>query len=350
MSTVPGRILTRTRRRLRTSSGAPGSAGFLQLAGGSAGAPALGPGRRLSWRALLAGALLCLALGVALYVALSGGPSSAVGRFSVGHALRAGASARQPGASTQLPRASARRARATSHDTKGLSSLPAMAQGPVSEALGAERPAYSGTPGRRRIFRGERRAASAGTLLPQRGVLQLRRRAARAEPARGRLRRIAQVAARDRSAGEGQSRVYARAGLTESYVERAARPGAGLHDPQSALPAHPAGAADALDGALGQRAASLGAGAKSITLSRSGRPELRYNGLSATDARGHACTAGCSCATDDCCSVSTPAVRAIRCGSTRSSSRAKSSPEAARGAKKATSASAWRSPRKAQPR
>ena len=240
MSTVPGRIL-RTRRRLRGSTGAAGSAGVLQLAGSPAGAPALGPGRRLSSRALLAGALLCLALGVALYAALSGGSSPAVGGpFSVDHALRAGASTRRPGASTRLPRGSAR-ARATSHDTKGLSSLPAMAQGPVSEALGAEHPAYWARPAA-----GGFSAASAAQHLRARfyrngvsfssGAAQLGL-SLRAVGYGASLRALAAVAPLAKA-----NRVVIRPRRAQRMVcQRAARPGAGLHDPQGALGRHPTG-------------------------------------------------------------------------------------------------------------
>ena len=285
MSTVPGRILTRTRRRLRSSTGAAGSAGVLQLAGSPAGAPALGPGRRLSSRALLAGALLCLALGVALYAALSGGSSPAVGGpFSVDHALRAGASTRRPGASTRLPRGSAR-AHATSHDTKGLSSLPAMAQGPVSEALGAERPAYWARPAA-----GGFSAASAAQHLRARfyrngvsfssGAAQLAlslRAVGYGESLRA-LPAVAPLAKANRVS-------YARAGLTESYVNGPLGLEQGFTVPK-ALSAHPTGPLTLSMALSGNARASLGAGAHSITLSRSGRPELRYSGLSATDARG----------------------------------------------------------------
>src|SRR6516165_7086745 len=78
--------------------------------------------RVVSWRALLAAALLSLALGAALYEAFIGEHSSAT-------------PAARLGAASQL------RARSASH-SKGLSSLPMGAQGPVSQALGADSAAY----------------------------------------------------------------------------------------------------------------------------------------------------------------------------------------------------------------
>ena len=87
--------------------------------------------RRLSRRVVLAASLLSLALAAAaLYVGL------VAQRHSGAPVARLGASSRlRPGA------ASGARASRASH-AKGLSSLPAAARGPVSEALGAEDPAY----------------------------------------------------------------------------------------------------------------------------------------------------------------------------------------------------------------
>src|SRR5271156_1111517 len=77
----------------------------------------------LTWRALVAAALLSLALGVVLYESLVKGGSS------VAPAQHLRASSRlKPAAST--------------HGQKGLGSLPAAAQGPISQALGAGNPAY----------------------------------------------------------------------------------------------------------------------------------------------------------------------------------------------------------------
>ncbi len=86
--------------------------------------------RRLSWRGLLAASLLSLTLGAALYLGLAahGHSGAPVARLRPSLQL-------SPGASSH-----GRAARA-SH-VKGLSSLPAVARGPVSEALGAEDPAY----------------------------------------------------------------------------------------------------------------------------------------------------------------------------------------------------------------
>src|SRR5271167_2235700 len=100
-------------------SGTLGDAGALHAADRSVSAEVrLQPGAAVPWRALLVGALLSLALGVALYEGLTAGHSSV---------------------------ASATHVRASSHK-KGLSSLPLAAQGPVSQALGAEDPAYRVSP------------------------------------------------------------------------------------------------------------------------------------------------------------------------------------------------------------
>ena len=141
MSTVSGRVRSGMRARVRRMSGMLGSAGALQTANGAVSdrlAPA--PSRVVSWRALLGAALFSLALGAALYESLIGEHSSATPAGRLGTA-------------SQL------RARSASH-SKGLSSLPAAAQAPVSQALGAGSAAY-----RVSAYRGGFRAASPGQHL-----------------------------------------------------------------------------------------------------------------------------------------------------------------------------------------
>ena len=100
----------------------------------------------------------------------------------------------------------------------------------------------------------------------------------------------------------------------------------------------------------GNAHASLASGGQSITLTRAGRPSLRYGGLTATDARGHAlhswlATAGRS----SCCCAS------IRAGARyplridpfiQQGEKLTGGGEEGAGA----SASAWRSPPTATPR
>ena len=80
------------------------------------------PPGRCAWPPMVVAALLSLALGAALYEGLAGGRSSVApaARFRASSHLRPGASPHK----------------------KGLSSLPLAAQGPISQALGAENPAY----------------------------------------------------------------------------------------------------------------------------------------------------------------------------------------------------------------
>ncbi len=176
---------------------------------------------------------------------------------------------------------------ASSH-RKGLSSLPLAAQGPVSEALGAEDPAY-------RVRRFERWA--------------LRRRAPRSISARAfaaRGSRVSSGATRVglslRAVGYGASLsalgavaprvkanrvVYARAGLSEWYANGPLGLEQGFTIPRAPA-GHPAGALTLSMALSGNAHASLASGGQSITFSRAGGPVLRYSGLSATDARGRA--------------------------------------------------------------
>ena len=180
------------------------------------------------------------------------------------------------------------RAGASSH-RKGLSSLPPAAQGPVSEALGADNPAYRVRASSGGISRGEPRAASQHELQPLGDLRELGLGtwldlSLRAVGFGTSLRALGEVAPRV----EGQPCLLCARGSQRVVRQRAARPRAGLHDLQGAI--SPSGRRpDALDGADGQRhgLARLRTG-RASTSRRSGRSVLRYNGLIATDARGRA--------------------------------------------------------------
>ena len=227
--------------------------------------------------------------------------------------------------------AAAVRPGASSHT--GLFSLPLAAQGPVSEALGADGKAWvSASKGG---CGGEPRAASRPALWPLGGTLRsgathvgLSLRAMGYETSLGAL---GQVTPRKKA-----NRVlYERASLSEwvcesvrSALSRASR-SQGRHRA-------PGRRADALDGTLRQRTC-LACLRRHRPQPRGG-PSLGYGGLQ-RHRRKWARTArlrfrsmqdGCSC-------VSMCAARATRCGSTRLSSRVKSSLAAAQ-PRKATSA------------
>ncbi len=239
---------------------------------GSAIAGAAGDGTALAsrsvapLRALLVAALLSLMLGAALYEGLAGEhPSVAALRFRAASHLRAGASSRR----------------------KGLSSLPLAAQGPVSEALGADDPAY-----RVRASGGGLGAVSPAQQLSanfgRSGVsvssgttwLDLSLRAVGFGAS---LRTLGQVAPRVKA-----NRVsYARAGLSEWYVNGPLGLEQGFTIP-SAPSAHADGALTLAMALSGNAHASLASGGQSISFRRAGRSVLRYSGLSATDARGRA--------------------------------------------------------------
>ena len=102
----------------------PGYSGSraLQAANGAVGERGSRTRAVVPWHLLLAAALLSLAVGAALYEGLAGGRSTVApaARFRASSHLRPGASPHN----------------------KGLSSLPLAAQGPISQALGAENPGY----------------------------------------------------------------------------------------------------------------------------------------------------------------------------------------------------------------
>jgi hypothetical protein len=205
---------------------------------------------------LVAAAMWSLTLGAALYQSLAGGRSSVAG---------------------------ATRARAFSH--KGLLGLPLAAQGPVSAALGADNPAY-----RVRAWNGGFRAVSPAQHLSmgfgRLGVsvssgtthvaLSLRAVGYGAS-----LTALGQVAPRV----EASRVVYAHAGLSEWYANGPLGLEQGFTIPR--VPSgHPVGPLTLSMALSGNAYASLTAGGRSVTLSRGGRPALRYTGLTATDARG----------------------------------------------------------------
>ena len=243
------------------------SAGALQTAHRSAGEGVAHGGRTVvSWRALVAAALLSLAVGAVLYLEASAGR-----RSSVIPAARSGAS-------------SYARSGASSH-RKGLSSLPLAAQGPVSGALGADNPAY-----RVSAFNGGFAATSPAQHLRlrfDRSGVSLSSGAAhvglslRAVGYGASLRALGEVAPQVKA-----NRVlYARSGLSEWYVNGPLGLEQGFTIPR-APSGHPAGALTLSMALSGNAHASLGSGGQSITLSRTGGPVLRYSGLRATDARG----------------------------------------------------------------
>src|SRR5271165_6724843 len=237
---------------------------------GSAIAGAAGDGTALAsrsvvpLRAVVVAALLSLALGAALYEGLAGErPSVAAARFRAASHLRAGASSRR----------------------KGLSSLPLAAQGPVSEALGADDPAY-----RVRAAGGGLAATSPAQHLSasfDRSGVTVSSGAAwvdlslRAVGFGASLRTLGEVAPRVKA-----NRVsYARAGLSEWYVNGPLGLEQGFTIP-SAPSAHADGALTLAMALSGNAHASLASGGQTISFHRAGRSVLRYSGLSATDARG----------------------------------------------------------------
>jgi hypothetical protein len=209
------------------------------------------------WRALVAAALLSLALGAALLQGLAGQRSSV-------------APAGRPHGFSQ----------------KGLLSLPVAAQGPVSERLGADNPAYqvstskggfaAASPAQRLRLGFGRSGVSVSSGTTHVGL------SLDAVGYGGSLRALGQVTPSVKT-----NRVfYARSGLSEWYVNGPLGLEQGFSIPRP-LSAHPAGAPLTLSMALsGNVNASLAAGDQGITLSDAGRPVLRYRGLSATDASG----------------------------------------------------------------
>ena len=241
--------------------------GGVPVEGAAASWSTLAASATVPWRALVAAALLSALLGVALWQGLAGRHSSV-------------APAAHFHASSHL------RSRPSAQERKGLSTLPAGAQGPISQALGAENPAYrvgafkggfaASNPAQRLSSRFDR----SGVALSSGGThvgLSLR-----AVGYGSSLRALGEVAPRVKA-----NRVfYERAGLSEWYANGPVGLEQGFTIPK-ALSAHPAGPLT-LSMALSSNVhASLAHTGKSIVLSRGALPTLRYSGLSATDAAGH---------------------------------------------------------------
>ena len=242
-----------------------GSAGAVQTASVPTGERvALTIRRTLSRRALVVLALLSLSFAAALYVGLGGARSSLL------PGARAHGLLRSDGAS---------------HKKEGLASLPLAAQGPVSDALGADSPAYrvsasSGgfaatSPAQRLSARFEDSGVSVSSASTHVGL------SVRAVGYGDALSALGEVTPRAR----GNRVLYVRPGLSEWYANGPIGLEQGFTISR-APSGHPAGALTLSMALSGNALASLGAGGQSVTFSRAGRPVLRYSGLSATDARG----------------------------------------------------------------
>jgi len=255
---------------LSTGSGRPAtgtSAGDLRAFPG-------GPGASL--RALLLALVLALALGAALYEGFIAGPSApAPAGLHPSSLLRTGASAHRRGAGAAEHR-------------QGLSSLPASAQGPISEALGAQNPAYHVV------------AAGAGRLAAASPAQHLRASfnsvgvsvssgAARVGLSLGAVGYGNTLVAVGPAAPRGRSnRVsYARAGLIEWYASGPLGLEQRFTIPRP-LSAHSAGPLTLALALSGNVRPALAAGRQSVTFEHGGRSVLRYSGLRATDASGRA--------------------------------------------------------------
>jgi hypothetical protein len=221
---------------------------------------ALAPRGVASWPTFVAAGLLSLVLAAALYEGSTGERSSAL-----------------PGV----------RSHGVSHKKEGLSSLPVAAQGPVSAALGAASPAYrirasgrgfaAASPGQHlgARFRDSGVSVSSGSTHVGLSV--------GAMGYGNSLSALGEVSPRAR----GNRVLYARRDLSEWYVNGPIGLEQGF-TVRSAPSGRPAGALTLSMALSGNARAALGAGRRSITFSRAGRPVLRYSGLSATDARGRA--------------------------------------------------------------
>jgi phosphodiesterase/alkaline phosphatase D-like protein len=238
-----------------------------ELDGSMSGRMALTGGAVVPWRAIVAVALLSLAVGVALWQGLAGERSTGApaARFRVSSRLRS-----HPASQKQ-----------------GLSSLPLGAQGPISDSLGAEDPAY-------------RVRAAGGGLAAASPTQHFRARFDRSGVSLS--SGTARVALSLPAVGYGTSLGAAGAVTPRMHANRVLYQGQGVSEwyangpiglDQGFTVARPPSArrsgALTLSMALsGNTQASLARSGQSIVLSRGGRPALRYGGLSATDAKGRA--------------------------------------------------------------
>jgi len=264
-SVVPGRVPPRVGTRAQIRIGRRGSVGGPHAADRKRN-DAPSARTMLPRLALVAVALLSLALGAA---------------------LQGGARSRRVSAlPTRLHASSRLQARGESR-RKGLASLPLGAQGPVSEALGADSPAYRIGAGDAGLL-GANPGQHFSTLFDRSGV------SVRSGSTRVRLSfQSIGFGAALRALGEVVPRAsanavsYQRSGLSERWVNGPL----GLEQIFT-VPKAPAGRAAGaltLSIALSDNArASLTAGGHGITIGRAGRAALRYSGLSASDAWGHA--------------------------------------------------------------
>jgi FG-GAP repeat len=211
----------------------------------------------LPWRSVLAAALLSLLLATALWQ----GPAGE--RSSLAPAVR-------PGTSSQ----------------KRLSSLPLTAQGPVSAALGADNPAYrlsasnGGFAATSPAQHLSLRFGSSGVSLSSGAVhLGLSLRAVGYGTSLTAVARVTPSVHANRV-------TYARAGLSEWYVNGPLGLEQGFTISRAPSGHHPAGALTLSMALSGNAHVSLASGGQSITLSRAGATALRYSGLSALDATG----------------------------------------------------------------
>jgi phosphodiesterase/alkaline phosphatase D-like protein len=243
------------------------AAGALQSANGGLSERGLRATAAVSWHALLAAALLALALGAALYEGLSGGRSSVApaARLHAATQLHPGAASHKKGL--------------------GLSSLPLAAQGPISQALGADSPAYrvsasrtgfaAASPAQRLALRFDRSGVSINSGASHVGL------SLRAAGYGSTLSVLGAVAPRVSS----NQVFYDRASLSEWYVNGPV----GLEQGFTIARAPSGHAAGPLTLSLalsGNGRSSLGPGGKSVTLGQVRGSALRYSGLSAADARG----------------------------------------------------------------
>ena len=200
--------------------------------------------------------LLSLALALALAAALAGQSSTLASGQHVGGRLRAAAGLRSDRNSAK---------------TAGLLSLPQAAQGPVSRALGADDPAYSvrasngafagASPTQHFNMRFDRSGVSLSSLKAHVGL------SLSAVGYAGSLSALPPVA----PDAKGNRVAYAHPGLSEWYTNGPLGLEQGFTIARAPSGASPR-AADAVDGALRQRARLAAPGGQSVILSRAGEP------------------------------------------------------------------------------
>jgi FG-GAP repeat len=264
-----------------------GSAGGVRTAQGCAGELAANAprGMRCS-HGLIATALVAIALAASLCASLAGahlqalaGALSSLAPGSHAHPAAARRAAPAPGARPGTARA-------------GLSSLPLTAQGSVSQALGADDPAYrihasgrgfSGVSSAQRLSLGFDRAGVSVSAGAAHVGLSLR-----AVGYGGVLAPVGGVSPRALS-----NRVsYERAGISEWYLNGPLGLEQGFTvdraPSQHEAGKHEAGTLTLAMALSGNAHAALASDGQSVTLSQDGRPVLRYTGLRVTDANGRA--------------------------------------------------------------